>query len=119
MPARYAIPRGVIKQDRLGVNNAWQSHDGAGRPRALGMTSDRCRDDIRAEVNAYEDDELVQTAWDEFDQFAATQDVKRDIESDLREAEEELSRHVVLSRQGRGRLRSFVLNKRLQDSRRR
>ena len=79
------------------------------------MTS---RDDIRAGILRYEDDELVQQAWDEFAAFEARDDVKEPLRRDIEDAERHLRDAVVLSGEGRGRLRNFLYTKRRQDKKR-
>jgi hypothetical protein len=75
-------------------------------------------DDLRDEIYGYSDLDLVQVAWEEWADFDADERIKAQLGSDLREAERQITEHVVLSMQGRGRLRKFVFNKRRQDRRR-
>lgn len=84
------------------------------------MTSEngRWRERILAEIIAYEDDELIQQAWNDFAEWEASDKAKEDLERDLKDAVRQLSDLVVLSQQGRGRLRSFLFTKRVQDFKR-
>ena len=75
----------------------------------------RLRDLILEEVRGYSDVELVQVAWEEFHAFDAPGEIKDPLEEDLREAERQVTEDVALSLEGRGRLRSFLYNKRLQE----
>lgn len=73
--------------------------------------------DLRQRVLGYEDDDLIQRAWDEFLGFEASAEVKAEVRRDIEEAEEQLLNFSVLSGEGRGRLRQFLFNKLCQDRR--
>lgn len=75
------------------------------------------KDRLAGIVNGYEDDELVQAAWEEFADISGSWDwdLVEDLRADIEEAETELDEKVVLSKRGRGRLRNFLLTKRLRD----
>ena len=77
----------------------------------------RWQERLRAEIHQLEDSELVQAAFDEYwEDFGANDDidpiVRRQTLEDLREAKRELDVQIVLSTEGRGRLRSFLFNER-------
>ena len=70
---------------------------------------------ILAKIYALEDQSLVQIAWDEFDQFerssGADPSVIEDVRRNLVWAEAQLDHQVVLSKEARGRMRSFLYNR--------
>jgi hypothetical protein len=76
---------------------------------------DRLRAEIIAELNKYTDGELVQVAWMEFEDWDAPPDPKGQLLRDLQEAEQQLQSTVVLSREGRRRMKMFLYNKKKQD----
>ena len=71
---------------------------------------------LREHVLALDDEELVQAAFDAWAAFASeavTPAVQAMVLKDLEEAEAQLRSQAVLAREGRGRLRRFLLNARL------
>lgn len=75
------------------------------------------REAINAEIYAYEDEELVQQAWMELAAWQVDLTIKDDVARDIQEAEDQLSQQVVLSTEGRRRLRMFLAEKRFQERR--
>lgn len=73
------------------------------------------REVINAEIYAYEDEELVQQAWMELVAWQVDDAIKQHVTQDLEGAERELARQVVLSKEGRRRLRTFLSEKRFQE----
>jgi hypothetical protein len=76
-------------------------------------------DSLRKSINAYEDEQLVEVAWNELDLWKADETVKLHVREDLEEAEWQLSEAVVLRPEGRSRLRRFIFNVRSHDGKRR
>jgi hypothetical protein len=69
----------------------------------------------RGQIQDFNDRELVQTAFEEYWADFGINDsidprVRSDTYDDLKEAERQLETQVVLAMEGRGRLRSFLLN---------
>ena len=82
----------------------------------------RLEERLRAEIAEYEDDELVEIAFDEFWEGIGSDEnvdprLRLEILDDLRQAERQLEGRVALGREGRGRLRSLLFNMRLQRER--
>jgi hypothetical protein len=73
------------------------------------------RGGIHAEVFGYEDEALVRRAWDEFAALDIDDALKGIVRSDLAEAERQLQRRDP--REGRGRLRRFIVERRFQGQR--
>jgi hypothetical protein len=76
----------------------------------------RLRTDLKnalTEVGAYEDDQLVQVAWEALAALGVTDVVKRVLTEDLSDAENQLH-DPALATQGRGRLRRFVFSTRVE-----
>jgi hypothetical protein len=76
-------------------------------------------DSLRKLINAYEDEQLVEVAWNELDRWKAEETVKLHVRKDLEEAEWQLRQAVVLSPEGRNRLRRFIFNVRSHNGKRR
>lgn len=72
---------------------------------------------LEDEINRYTDAELVQVAWQEFAYWSAAPEIKAMVERDIREAEQQRLEEQVLTPEGRGRLRKFILTKRRHDER--
>jgi hypothetical protein len=67
-------------------------------------------DSLRKSINAYEDEQLIEVAWNELDRWKADEAVKLHVRKDLEEARLQLSEAVVLRPEGRSRLRRFIFN---------
>ncbi len=67
-------------------------------------------DDLSREINAYEDERLVEIAWRELDRWSADDAIKQGVREDIEEAESHLNQEIVLHREGRSRLRRFIFN---------
>lgn len=68
----------------------------------------RCEEQVKKEVEALEDPELIQTAWDEVLAFDLRPDLKSVLERDVQDAQDERDEQRVLSMQGRGRVRHVL-----------
>jgi hypothetical protein len=79
---------------------------------------EKLRHELLEVINRYEDRNLVQIAWAEFETWDVGEDVKGDVRDDLVEAERQLDEQLVISREGRRRLRMFLFNRRLQERKR-
>ena len=82
----------------------------------------RWQERLREEIHELSDPELVQAAFDEYwayvgDDQAIDARERLEIYKDLCNAEDLLTTKIVLSKQGRGRLRSFLLNSRARRER--
>jgi hypothetical protein len=74
---------------------------------------------VKQEVHELEDEELVESAFDQFWETFAPQDdidprARADMMDGLREAQDQLLNRVTLTKMGRSRLRSFLINERLR-----
>jgi hypothetical protein len=85
------------------------------------MSNERERERLRSEINRrmnkLEDEQLIELAWSEFDAWKAKTKTKEVYREQLQEAQRQLNEEVVISREGRQRVRRFIatryINKRL------
>lgn len=88
----------------------------------MNVSSGECRKRLRAEIYAYEHDELVQAALQEFADFSShdlsdgafAEDLRAQWRNDLQAAKRELEGNGMLSRETLGPVRTFVLTRRIR-----